>query len=121
MDHRNTKRIILWGIAAVVFAAGAVLVGVTLSGQREVIQQAAAQGVAQAQITDYIWKQVVPQLLRDGMSTLAFAGILVGLGMLCAPAHGAGMPPQSLLPGLEEPEEENFYAEFEVVDPEGKR
>lgn len=121
MRKQNTKRAILWALAAVVFAAGAVLVGVTLSGQREVIQQAAAQGVAQAQIDDYIWKQVVPQLLRDGMSTLAFAGILAGLGMLCAPVHGVGTLPQSLPPRLEEPEGEDFYAEFEVVDREEKR
>lgn len=119
MRKQNTKRAILWALAAVVFAAGAVLVGVTLSGQQEVIQQAAAQGVAQAQIDDYIWKQVVPQLLRDSMSTLAFTGILVGLGMLCAPVHGA--PSQSLPPRREEPEGEDFYAEFEVVDREEKR
>lgn len=119
MRKQNTKRTILWALAAVVFAAGAVLVGITLSGQREVIQQAAAQGVAQAQIDDYIWKQVVPQLLRDSMSTLAFAGILAGLGMLCAPVHGA--PSQSLPPHREEPEGEDFYAEFEVVDREEKR
>lgn len=116
MRKRNTKRAILWALAAVVFAAGAVLVGVTLSGQREVIQQAASQGVAQAQIDDYIWKQVVPQLLRDSMSTLAFTGILVGLGMLCAPDTPTVIPPQLLSPSREEPEGEDFYAEFEVVD-----
>lgn len=121
MRKRNTKRAILWVLAAVVFAAGAVLVGVTLSGQQEVIQQAAAQGVAQAQIDDYIWKQVVPQLLRDSMSTLAFTGILVGLGMLCAPDTPAVTPPQLLPPGREEPEGEDFYAEFEVVDREEQR
>lgn len=47
MRKQNTKRAILWALAAVVFAAGAGLVALTLSGQQEVIRQATAQALLQ--------------------------------------------------------------------------
>lgn len=47
MRKQNTKRAILWALAAVVFAAGAGLVALTPSGQQEVIRQATAQALLQ--------------------------------------------------------------------------
>ena len=94
-----------------------------LPGQLETMQQAEAQGIAAQQISKFFWQQVIPQLLSYVMSTVAFIGVLLFIGMLYEKLDMTIQKTdvQKQLPYTLQERKEDFdtlFDEFEIVENE---
>ncbi|MGL4820084.1 MAG: hypothetical protein ACRC5C_08895 [Bacilli bacterium] len=75
---------IIYAIASVLLITGIALLALYIPAQMQIINDASTQGATAEQISDYVWKQMMPQLLMYVLliigfsSTLAVGGIIIG-------------------------------------------
>ena len=82
MERQKRFKLALWIVSGLILLMGIIQIFSFLPGQLETMQQAEAQGISAQQISKFFWQQVIPQLLSYVMSTVAFIGVLLFIGML---------------------------------------
>lgn len=127
MQTQKRFKLSLWIVSGLILLIGIIQIFSFLPGQLEAMKQAAAQGVAAQQISNFFWQQVIPQLLSYVMSTVAFIGILFSIGMLYEKVDymvTQKVTTQKQLPYASQQQQENdmdtLFDDFEIVEDENK-
>lgn len=127
MQTQKRFKLSLWIVSGLILLIGIIQIFSFLPGQLEAMKQAAAQGVATQQISNFFWQQVIPQLLSHVMSTVAFIGILFSIGMLYEKVDymvTQKVTTQKQLPYASQQQQENdmdtLFDDFEIVEDENK-
>lgn len=127
MQTQKRFKLSLWIVSGLILLIGIIQIFSFLPGQLEAMKQAAAQGVAAQQISNFFWQQVIPQLLSYVMSTVAFIGILFSIGMLYEKVDylvTQKITTQKQLPYASQQQQENdmdtLFDDFEIVEDENK-
>lgn len=127
MQTQKRFKLSLWIVSGLILLIGIIQIFSFLPGQLEAMKQAAAQGVATQQISNFFWQQVIPQLLSYVMSTVAFIGILFSIGMLYEKVDymvTQKVTTQKQLPYASQQQQENdmdtLFDDFEIVEDENK-
>lgn len=127
MQTQKRFKLSLWIVSGLILLIGIIQIFSFLPGQLEAMKQAAAQGVATQQISNFFWQQVIPQLLSYVMSTVAFIGILFSIGMLYEKVDymvTQKVTTQKQLPYASQQQQENdmdtLFDDFEIVEGENK-
>lgn len=127
MQTQKRFKLSLWIVSGLILLIGIIQIFSFLPGQLEAMKQAAAQGVATQQISNFFWQQVIPQLLSYVMSTVAFIGILFSISMLYEKVDSMvtqKVTTQKQLPYASQQQQENdrdtLFDDFEIVEDENK-
>lgn len=127
MQTQKRFKLSLWIVSGLILLIGIIQIFSFLPGQLEAMKQAATQGVAGQQISNFFWQQVIPQLLSYVMSTVAFIGILFSISMLYEKVDylvTQKITTQKQLSYASQQQQENdmdtLFDDFEIVEDENK-
>lgn len=80
MRKMNFK--VFYTLAASIFILGLVQIGLNISAQVPIIENAIMQGANSKSIANYLWLQVIPLLLGSIITTLGLGSILLGIASI---------------------------------------
>lgn len=99
---------LFYGIAIVIIGLGIVSLGLEMMMHKKIIDAAVLKGATSPAISEYIWQQVVPSILKSKINVLGFSTLIFGMGVLTSRPR---VHEESFVEMIEED-----YSDFESVD-----
>ncbi|MCL2322530.1 MAG: hypothetical protein FWC47_10580 [Oscillospiraceae bacterium] len=82
MKKKSFISYIIFTLAVIILVLGIIQLIIYIPPQIDMINSARTQGTTDQDISDYIWQQLVPQIISYVITFLGFASILLASGMI---------------------------------------